>query len=113
MSAVAPERNSQPALALDASLSSFALGAHPRIELVERDDDPLVRAIGDQLDVVFGPDAKGNHPAVDVDHLGLRADFHADRGRGEMTDVETDADRLLALRDVTLGGIESRRLEQV
>ena len=90
-------------MAFDAGNSAHNLRTHALVKLVEIDDDALVFALANRLNFIFSPDPERKHPAIDPGDLGIGPDLHADRGGGEMPDIEHGADGLVTGRHEMLG----------
>src|SRR5581483_10904639 len=68
------------------------LRLHALIEAGDIDDDALVTAVADRLLLVARGHLEREPAPLDGDELGARPDAHAHRRRGEMADVEMDAE---------------------
>src|SRR6476469_5488767 len=78
------------------------LALHPLVELRDIDDHPLVRAVADQLALVMRLDPESEGAAIDLCKCGRGRDPHADRGSGDVADVEDRAEALVAARQEPL-----------
>src|SRR5690349_21251349 len=86
---------------------------NPRIESRNVDHDAAVSAIADRFLLVSGIHAERQGPLIHLDELRGGRYAHADGRRGEMPDVEVDAEALMARRQQLLTAIECRRLDEV
>src|SRR3984957_18885023 len=72
------------------------LALHAFVEALDADDDALVRAAADCLDLVVGFDAEFYGATFDASDLGGAGDAQADRRRRHVADVEMNAEALVA-----------------
>ena len=86
---------------------------YPLVEPRHVDDHALVSPITDGLAGVAGFDTERQCSALDGDELGGRTDSHANRGRGEMADIEMNTETLETSGQQVLDRGQRRRLDDI
>src|SRR5262245_4080740 len=94
-------------------LSAAELALHALVEAGDADDHALMGAAADRLALVARLDPEADGASLNVCHFRCGHHAQADRGRGEMLDVEMDAEALMAGRQQMLDCVERGGLDHI
>jgi len=95
------------------SLPAAKLALHAFVESLNADDDALVRAAADSLEIIMRFHRERHGPALDAHDLRRRGDPEADRRCRHVTDIEVNAEALMPRGKEMLDGRQCRRLDHV